>query len=220
MIIYDTETTGRSVKFDRIVSIAASTTCGKHEFYELVHPQRRIPREVSKIHGITDEDVREVDNWNIVGIRFWEWVHKVSKGAASVTLVGHNAKRFDVPILAAEMRRLNARPPWLPEVRLIDTLVVCRRVFKMLPSHRQAAVYEALFGEEPGGQHCALDDVKALRRIVTHPEVARHMKENEVVIEPRDLWEPSVLPRSCAMCRSCGKIVSKHFTHCCSGAKC
>lgn len=65
------------------------------------------------------------------------------------------------------MRRLPAPPEWMPaELRHVDTLAVARAAMAHLPSHRQAAVYEALFGAQPEGQHDALGDVRALRRIV------------------------------------------------------
>jgi len=56
-IFFDVETTGLEVsQGDRIVQIAYKVH-GKEPFVSLVHPQRRIPKETSDIHGIKDEDV-------------------------------------------------------------------------------------------------------------------------------------------------------------------
>lgn len=62
-IYLDTETTGFGPRAE-IVDIAVVGAGGDLLFESLVLPERRIPREVTAIHGITDADVRGAPRWN------------------------------------------------------------------------------------------------------------------------------------------------------------
>ena len=171
VITFDLETTGLDPKTNRIVSIAAHAR-GQEEFYTLVNPGVHIPGPAARVHGISNAMVRGSPRWEEAGRTFWAWVRAACEGG-DVVFVGHNAARFDYPLLLRETGRMAAPPAWLPtRVRLVDTLAVCRAELRMLKSHRQAAVYEALFGEAPGGQHDALGDVRALVRIMQLPRLA------------------------------------------------
>lgn len=60
VVVFDTETTGLYPSRDRIVEIAAIRfTDGKptEKFHSFVNPERPIPKEASKINGITDDQV-------------------------------------------------------------------------------------------------------------------------------------------------------------------
>lgn len=144
-VIYDTETTGLDPKTNRIVSIAASRDGA--EFSTLVNPGVQIPWSATRVHGITNAMASTAPFWDAAGRAFWEWVREAVGGADEVVFAGHNAARFDYPLLLRETARLSPPPAWLPRsVRLVDTLAVCRAELRMLSSHRQAAVYAALFG--------------------------------------------------------------------------
>lgn len=221
-IVFDTETTSLDPKSNRIVSIAAS--CGDREFYTLVNPGVRIPRASTKVHGITTAVAQTAPSWAVVGLRFWAWVAEVS-GRGGVVFVGHNAARFDFPLLVRETARMQVKPDWLPSrVLLVDTLKLCRSVLRLLPSHRQAVVYETLFGAPPSGQHDALGDIRALARIIQHPPLARRMGESAVEVTPPE-WctrlevvapgVEHVKSGSEPRCGKCNAIHSKHFQHRC-----
>jgi hypothetical protein len=171
-IIFDLETSGLDTKTDRIVAIAASA--GGQEFSTLVNPGRRIPGAATRVHGITNRMAARAPPWAEAGRAFWAFVRRASAGAEEVTFAGHNAARFDYPLLLRETARMSPPPEWLPaRVRLVDTLAVCRAELRLMKTHRQAAVYEELFGRAPEGQHDALGDVRALARILGHPPLAR-----------------------------------------------
>ena len=60
---FDLETTGFNHRSDRIVQFAliGSDADGSHiNLQSLVDPRVRIPAETTKVHGITDDDVRGV----------------------------------------------------------------------------------------------------------------------------------------------------------------
>lgn len=209
LVVVDVETTGLSVAHSRIVSVAAS--CAGAEFSALVNPKCPIPRVAARVHGITDARVRDQPDWATVGARFWAWVRERASAAAMPTrplaLVGHNAKRFDVPLLVRETLRAGGAVP--RRLFVVDTLRVCRFVFKMLRCHRQAVVYETLFGRPPEGAHNALWDVRALSQIIAHPSVARHIAR----------FAEAAGDHAAGGCTACGRVVSPYFTHRCAAVR-
>ncbi len=101
LVFFDLETTGINIATDRIVeiSILKVNPNGKEEIYtQRVNPIISIPKEVSDIHGITNEDVVNEPTFN-------EIAQKVSDLIKGCDLAGFNSNRFDIPLLAEEMLR-------------------------------------------------------------------------------------------------------------------
>ncbi|MBF0629120.1 MAG: DNA polymerase III subunit epsilon [Magnetococcales bacterium] len=121
LIALDTETTGLSpAKGDRIVEL------GCVELVQLrkgrtrqwfINPERSIPAEATRIHGITDEQVAGAPIFQGIVEEFLEFIGQDG-------LVIHNAS-FDLGFLNAELARIK-RPP-LEAGRVIDTLALSRR---------------------------------------------------------------------------------------------
>ena len=125
ILVLDTETTGFSPYADRVVEFAAvevlprTGVVGKR-LRRLVNPGRSIPERVVRLHGITNEKVRNQSGFGALADELTEFV----RGA---TLAIHNS-RFDVGMLNAELAR--AGKPRLEEldVRMVDTVAVARSV--------------------------------------------------------------------------------------------
>jgi len=68
-IIVDVETTGLLTKDPetKIVSLSMINTRGQVILASLVNPERPIPLEVQKIHGIEDRDVKDCMPWSVIG---------------------------------------------------------------------------------------------------------------------------------------------------------
>ena len=101
--IFDTETTGMSPCNDRIVEIAAVKidTDGCHNrFHSLINPQLPIPSQVSQIHHITDEMVKDAPSFSQVGSDFLAFLE-------NSTLVAHNA-RFDLGFLQESLNLIKS----------------------------------------------------------------------------------------------------------------
>jgi len=99
--IIDLETTGTSPQTDRIVEIGILkiTPSGKTlRFRKRVKPGIKIPREATRVHGITNEDVAHK-------LRFKAIARKVRKFIRGCDLAGFNLKSFDLPLLKAEFER-------------------------------------------------------------------------------------------------------------------
>ncbi|WP_455168974.1 exonuclease domain-containing protein [Aegicerativicinus sediminis] len=98
---FDLETTGINISTDRIVEIAILKVFpdGKEVSKRwLVNPEIPIPAEVTKIHGISDEDVADKPTFKELA----KEIHSIIKDS---DLGGFNSNRFDIPLLAEELLR-------------------------------------------------------------------------------------------------------------------
>lgn len=158
MVIYDLETTGVNVKRANIVEIAAKrlNAIGDEveEFYRLVKPPGGyIPPSVTKVHGISSEDVEDSPSIEMVLPEFCSFIQ-------DRILIGHNVASYDNPILERDLQTYLKRNLSNPHY---DTLVTARR---LLPRQRRGI--EALaekFGIEHNKLHRAMEDVEVNRQI-------------------------------------------------------
>ncbi len=101
IVFIDLETTGLNLATDRIVEIAIikimpdRTRTVKHK---LINPQIPIPKLVSDIHGITDEQVKDAP-------LFKEVANELKQFIDNSDLSGYNSNRFDIPLLMEEFLR-------------------------------------------------------------------------------------------------------------------
>ncbi len=150
IVVFDTETTGLSAD-SYIVEIGAVKLRGGRivdTFSQFVRPPLPIPRDVVKVHGITDGMVRDAPSFPKVFRRFSSFI----KGAL---LVAHNAP-FDMKIMASNIIRAEEE---LPDNPVIDTCNALRRLFPNMPSY--SLKYLARSWRSPyGGFHRALQDAK------------------------------------------------------------
>ncbi|MEO5340720.1 MAG: DNA polymerase III subunit epsilon [Magnetococcus sp. MYC-9] len=132
LIVLDTETTGlHPTGGDRIVEIGCvellNTRKGK-QFQCYLNPERDIPIEASRIHGITNERVANAP-------RFAEVVDSFLAFIREDPLVIHNAA-FDIGFLNAELQRLHRKP--LEMGRVTDTMLLARRKYPGLSASLDA----------------------------------------------------------------------------------
>lgn len=103
VIIFDLETTGLDPAEDRIVQMAIikefpGTDKKPIRVMRYVNPGRPIPPEVTKIHGINDEMVKDAKP-------FKEMAEGVANFIKGCDVIGYNSNRFDVPFLQYEFER-------------------------------------------------------------------------------------------------------------------
>jgi DNA polymerase-3 subunit epsilon len=125
-----------SKRIDRIVEFAlvGSDADGNQIMIErLVNPSRTIPREASRVHGITDADVVDAGC-------FGEHAEEIVSSLQDAVLVGHNIVNFDWPFLRHEFARIGIAPP--EPLALIDTLQISRRL-KLPGRHTLGALAES-----------------------------------------------------------------------------
>ena len=122
VLAFDLETTGISTNNDRIVQVAliGADADGNPIHHDiLVNPQRPIPRDASRVHGIYDQDVRSKPV-------FKECANELAELMEGAVIVGHNARKFDMPLLQNEFYRCGISPP--KPLVVLDTLEAVRRL--------------------------------------------------------------------------------------------
>lgn len=140
-IALDTETTGlkpedghRMVEFGAVEIIDGVKTGNILHF--TINPERDIPFEVVKIHGIDNEKVKGCPTFKDVADEIINFI----KGAE---LIIHNAK-FDIKFLNAEFERVNKGKIWDYVPNVICTLELDKRLFAEHRKHNLDAICERL----------------------------------------------------------------------------
>ena len=101
LCFFDLETTGINITNDRIVEIGILKIFpdGKtKEINKLVNPERTIPKEVSDIHGITNDRVDSMPTFKQISKEIYSFIKDSD-------LAGFNSDRFDIPLLVEEFLR-------------------------------------------------------------------------------------------------------------------
>lgn len=123
-IIFDTETTGFDPHTgDRIVEIGAIEAVDYlftgNEFHYFINPERDIPLESTKIHGITNEMVKDAPIWSAVMNEFLDFVGESD-------LVAHNAE-FDRNFINHHLEAEGKAP--IADKRFIDSLALAKKKY-------------------------------------------------------------------------------------------
>lgn len=123
-ICFDTETTGLNPnEGHKVVEIGCvelidGVRTGKH-YHQYINPRRSMPTEAFKVHGISEEFLKDKPIFAHVADEFLEFI----KGAK---LIAHNAK-FDMKFLNFELQLIGREP--ISYDYVIDSLVIARNKF-------------------------------------------------------------------------------------------
>ena len=164
---FDLETTGFDHRKNRIVQYAlvGSDSDGSHiNLQSLVNPKVNIPPETTRVHGITNDDVREMGE-------FSQHANEIGSMIEDSIIVGHNVLQFDWRFLEVECVRAGIEAP-IPR-GIIDTLVLARRL--KVPGRHTLGHLCARFGIEMSRAHQADADAGATllllwRMMQTYPD--------------------------------------------------
>lgn len=149
-IVFDIETTGLSPMKDEIIELAALKVKNNEiieTFSTLVNPRRRIPGQVSRINGITDDMVADAPFMKEVLIEFLSFIE-------NGVLVGHNIHSFDMKFINQAASRLLEKAV---DNDYVDTLPMSRLCLPQLRSHKLVDI-AAFFKISQAGAHRALND--------------------------------------------------------------
>ena len=116
----DVETTGLSPRTSRICEVALIGFQGASrvsQFSSLVNPGLPIPPETTRIHGITDEMVRNSPAFPALAPRLLALLE-------GTVVVAHNAE-FDLSFVQMEFSRVGLK---LPKLDVIDTVHIARHL--------------------------------------------------------------------------------------------
>ncbi len=159
-ICLDTETTGlKPEEGHRIIEIGAVELIDKvptgKEFHVYVNPQRDVPEEAVKVHGITAEMLADKPLFEQIAQDFLEFI-------GDAKLVIHNAA-FDRKFLNAELERCGL--PMIAPTRCVDTLLMARAAFPGAPASLDALCKRFGIDNSHRALHGALLDAQILAEV-------------------------------------------------------
>lgn len=169
-VAFDLETTGLNPNTGQIIEIGAVKVLGGRivdTWQRMVHPGCRIPPEITRLTGITDEMVRLALPVELVLPDFLDYVE-------ALPLAAHNV-RFDMGFLHAGAKRMGLRVTNAQ----VDTVTVARHCFPKLPNHKLGTVARHLDVLD-GAEHRGLEDARVVAQIMLHA-IGRGLQATEAL---------------------------------------
>ena len=157
IIFFDLETTGINVTTDRIVeiSILKIFTDGHEESRTYkINPGMPIPPETTKIHGISDEDVKDCP-------KFGEIAKTIAQFIGGADIGGFNSNKFDIPLLAEEFIRAEVDID-LKKRKFIDV----QTIFHKMEKRTLEAAYKLYCDKDLTNAHTAEADTRATYEVL------------------------------------------------------
>ncbi len=152
LIFIDLEATGLSIGADRIVEISMlklNIDNSIEKMTERVNPEMPIPAQVSKIHGIYDQDVANART-------FKQLAPELLRFISNADFAGFNSNKFDLPMLAEEFLRAEADFD-LEGRRMVDV----QNIFHFMEPRNLSAAYKFYCNKSLENAHSAEADVTA-----------------------------------------------------------
>jgi DNA polymerase-3 subunit epsilon len=158
LAVLDLETTGINPKDDRIVEISILVlnpdgTANDHRTRR-INPTIPIPAEATKVHKITDADVRDAPTFKMMA-------RGISDFLTGCDLCGFNLKQFDLRMLVVEFAR--AEVPFDLEGRIVLDLVEIYHYFEKRGLEQAVQFY---LGRRHEPAHSAKADVLATTELI------------------------------------------------------
>lgn len=165
--VFDLESTGIDVARDRIVEISIIKVMpdGSEDVKtRRINPTIPIPAEATKVHGITDEDVKSCP-------AFKEIAKDLAAYLEGCDVAGYNSTRFDVPLLAEEFLRAGVDVDFRSR-HLVDV----QNIFHRMEQRTLVAAYKFYCQKELLNAHSAEADTRAtyevlLAQLSRYPEL-------------------------------------------------
>ncbi len=159
-IVLDTETTGFDPRTgDRLIEVGCIELVDLlptgRTFHRFVNPERLIPPDAIRVHGITDEKVRDAP-------KFHEVVDDLMDFIGDAQMIAHNAA-FDRNFIYFEYNRCGRAITG--EARWIDTLQLAQKRFPGMPNSLDALCKRFKISLVERTLHGALIDARLLAEV-------------------------------------------------------
>jgi DNA polymerase-3 subunit epsilon len=159
-IVLDTETTGFDPRTgDRLIEVGCIEIVDLlptgRSYHSLVNPERLIPADAIRVHGITDDKVRDAP-------RFSDIVFDLMAFIGDAPVIAHNAQ-FDRNFIDHECSRCGH--PQLDESRWIDTLQLAQKRFPGMTNSLDALCKRYKISLVDRALHGALIDARLLAEV-------------------------------------------------------
>lgn len=156
-ICLDTETTGLDPKDGhKLIEVACVELVNKVRtgkfFHKYVNPNRDVPMEAFRIHGISSEFLKDKPSFKDVADEFLEFID-------GATLVIHNAS-FDLKFLNYELQIIGKEP--IEKSEVVDSLQLARKKFPGSPASLDALCKRFAVDLSKRTKHGALLDTELL----------------------------------------------------------
>ena len=158
LVFFDIETTGLSLKHDRIIELALIKVTPQGDVLEKVrrfHPGIPIPAEATAVHGITDADVADEAPFCARAKALFDLLE-------GCDLAGFNVRRFDIAMLVAEFARCGIRLD-LEGRRLVDM----QNIFHHEEPRDLSAAARFYLGRIHDEAHTALGDIRTSAAVLS-----------------------------------------------------
>ena len=157
LAFFDLETTGIRVDTDRIVELAVLRIATSGDVMERVrrfNPGIPIPAGASAVHGIYDSDVEDEEPFEKRARALYQLLDPCD-------LAGFNVRRFDLPLLVAEFRRVGIEFNPLGR-RVIDA----QQIFHREEPRTLEAAARKYLQREHSEAHTALGDIRTTASVL------------------------------------------------------
>ena len=161
LIFVDFETTGLDVEIDRIVEFTTLKVYpdgGNEIKSEMLNPGVSIPLTATRIHGISDEDIKDKP-------KFGEYAKSLYEFFSGCDIAGYNVKRFDVPLMINEFKRMGIDFD-IGLHDILDSMVIFHTMEPLERPRDLSAAYKKYCGKELIGAHSSKVDVEATMEIL------------------------------------------------------
>lgn len=180
-IVCDVETTGLSAFNNRIIEIALLKINGGEiidKYQTLVNPQQHIPKFITNLTGITNEDVIKQPAFENIAGKIIEFFNDSNDD--NLIFVGHNAD-FDYRFLRESFNRL--RNSFNFNYRTLCTCKLSRRVFRRLKSKSLSNVASYLGIEQPKHHRAYYDTLTTAKILLALLEYVQDEYEIDTIEE-------------------------------------
>lgn len=164
LAIIDLETTGVDLAIDKIVEIAIVKLMpdgSTQKKRKLINPQKTIPETASKVHGITDEMVKDAPTFKQVANEIKQFLNNCDLG-------GYNSNRFDIPLLVEEFLRAGMEFS-MQGRKMLDV----QKIFHSMEQRTLSAAYKFYCNKSLENAHSAEADASATLEVL-HAQVERY----------------------------------------------
>ena len=158
IVFFDLETTGLDIVKDRIVQLGLyKVDIDEYEIQKtfFFNPEYPISEEAFKVHGISEERVKDVPTFKEKAQYLYDEYFKDSD------LVGFNILRFDIPLLAEEFYRCGIEFP-NDDVRIIDV----QSIYHEMEKRTLVEGYKFYTGKVLENAHDAMADIVATKEVL------------------------------------------------------
>ena len=209
-IIFDTETTGLDPsQGHRIIEIGCVELVNLvptgNVFHKYLNPERDIPAEATRIHGLTEEFLKDHPVFKEIFQEFLDFI-------GEAPLVAHNAE-FDMRFINWELKNIGHQE--IPKSRTVDTLQLARSRFPGSPNNLDALCKRLGVDNSNRTKHGALVDSEILAAVYLELKGGKQaglelvqQKTSAMVTSQKKVRAPRSFPPSREELEAHGKFIS------------